>query len=86
MTVIWSVFHINPFERADELLYGDEDQNELMNLIKDHKDEEGEERMNDIQKISADIEAYKQAIEDARNALATAENELDEALEAELNG
>lgn len=40
---------------------------------------------NKIQQITADIEAYKEAIDDARNALATAEQELDAALDAELN-
>ena len=39
---------------------------------------------NKIQQILADIENYKEAIEDARNALAAAEQELDEELEKEL--
>lgn len=39
---------------------------------------------NRIQKITSDIEAYREAIEDARNALATAEQELDQELDAEF--
>lgn len=39
---------------------------------------------NKVQQILADIENYKEAIEDARNALAAAEQELDEELEKEL--
>jgi len=47
---------------------------------------EGEQNMeNKIQQILADIESYKEAIEDARNALATAEQELDEALELAMD-
>lgn len=39
---------------------------------------------NKIKEILADIENYKEAIEDARNALAAAEQELDQELEKEL--
>ena len=38
-----------------------------------------------IQQILSDIDAYKEAIEEARNALAAAEQELDEELEAEFS-
>ena len=37
-----------------------------------------------IRKISEEIEQYKQAIQDAEDALAEAERELDEELEARL--
>lgn len=43
------------------------------------------EKTEKIMKIQEDIDNYKQAIEDARNALATAEQELNEALEDALN-
>ena len=36
-----------------------------------------------IQKLMKEVELYKQAIQDARDALASAEMELDETLEAE---
>jgi hypothetical protein len=49
------------------------------------KEEESKPMVDKIQQIISDIDSYKQAIEDARNALATAERELDEALEAEMN-
>lgn len=38
-----------------------------------------------IQQILSDIDAYKEAIEEAQNALAAAEQELDQELEAEYN-
>lgn len=41
---------------------------------------------NRIQQLTADINAYKQAIEDAQNALAAAEQELDQELDLQLNG
>lgn len=60
-------------------MYGDEDQNDLMQII----NKEGEEVMEDkIQQIVADIDAYQEAIEEARNALAAAEQELQQELEA----
>lgn len=37
---------------------------------------------NKIQQILSDIDAYKEAIEEAQNALAAAEQELDEELES----
>lgn len=36
-----------------------------------------------IQQILSDIDAYKEAIEEAQNALAAAEQELDQELESE---
>ena len=43
------------------------------------KSEMGEE----IAKLTAEVEAYRQAIQDAKDALASAEQELDEVLAAE---
>lgn len=40
---------------------------------------------NKIQQILSDIDAYKEAIEEAQNALAAAEQELEEELEAEYS-
>ena len=57
------------------ILYGDEDQNELMDMIKNYKGEENMEE-NRIEKIEKDIAAYKQAIENAEGALEAAEREL----------
>lgn len=57
--------------------YGDEDQNELMDLIDCEK---GEMEMSDIKKLEMEIETYRQAIQDAKDALASAEQELDERL------
>lgn len=61
------------------IIYGDEDQNDLMNMINNYK---GEEVMEDnrIKEIASDIEKYKEAIENAEGALAEAERELDEEL------
>ena len=57
---------------------GTEDQNNLMKLIK-----EGDKTMenNRIQELFNEVELYKQAIQDAKDALASAEQELDETLE-----
>lgn len=61
--------------------YGDEDQNDLMNLI-----DKGESSMeSNIKKLMNEVEIYKQAIQDAKDALASAEMELDEALDNEYN-
>ena len=62
--------------------YGDEDQNELMNLINNHKGEEPMETK--IAELFNEVEVYKQAIQDAKDALASAEQELDETLESEF--
>lgn len=61
-------------------MYGDEDQNDLMNMINNYK---GEEDMEDnrIAKIHKDIAAYQEAIENAEGALEEAERELVEELE-----
>lgn len=63
--------------------YGDEDQNDLMKLINDYKGED-ETMGNKIQDLMNEVELYKQAIQDAKDALASAEMELDETLEAEF--
>lgn len=61
-------------------MYGDETQNELMNLIKQNKEEGDTTMENEIQKLTADIEVYKEAIENATIALEAAEMELDDAI------
>lgn len=66
----------------DQESYGDEDQNELMNLINNYKGEKPME--NKIQDLFNEVELYKQAIQDAKDALASAEQELDETLDAEF--
>ena len=61
--------------------YGNEDQNDLTTNI-----EKGERPMeNKIQELMNEVEVYKQAIQDAKDALASAEMELDATLEAEFN-
>ena len=65
----------------DDNIYGDEDQNELMNLINNYKGEKSME--NKIQELFNEVELYKQAIQDAKDALASAEQELDETLDAQ---
>jgi len=64
-------------------MYGDEEQNDIMRMINDYKGEEDmEDRMeNRIAKITKDIEAYQEAIENAEGALAEAERELVEELD-----
>ena len=62
---------------------GDEDQNKIINPINSY---EGEETMgNKIEKLLKEIEIYKKAIQDAEDALASAEKELDETLEMEYD-
>ena len=64
--------------------YGDEDQNDLMNLIDNYKGEDTMEN-NKIQELMNEVEIYKQAIQDAKDALASAEMELDATLDKEFN-
>lgn len=64
--------------------YGDEDQNDLMELIDNYKGEVTMETTK-IQELFNEVEIYKQAIQDAKDALASAEQELDETLDAEYN-
>lgn len=66
----------------DEVFYGEEDQNELMYLIKENKGEDEdmtkvEER---IKELDAEIESYCNTIRDAEAALDSAEKELSEVL------
>ena len=68
----------------DKENYGDEDQNELMELIDNYKGEKSMET-NKIQELFNEVELYKQAIQDAKDALASAEKELDETLDAEYD-
>ncbi len=63
--------------------YGNEDQNELKN--QHEKGEETTMENEKIQKLFEEVEIYKQAIQDAKDALASAEQELDETLDAEYN-
>ena len=62
--------------------YGDEDQNDLMMEINNYKGEAIMETSK-IQDLFNEVEIYKQAIQDAKDALASAEQELDETLDAE---
>lgn len=64
--------------------YGDEDQNDLMNLIDSYEGDIVMEN-NKIQELMSEVEIYKQAIQDAKDALASAEMELDETLDEEYN-
>jgi hypothetical protein len=61
-------------------IYGDEDQNDLMQMINDYKGEDEMEE-NRIEQIYKDIENYHQAIENAEGALKEAERELLEELQ-----
>lgn len=63
--------------------YGDEDQNDIMQLIDTEK---GETEMSDIKKLEMEVETYRQAIQDAKDALASAEQELDDLLAYEYDG
>ena len=50
------------------------------NLIEERK----QPMENNIKKLMEEVEVYKQAVQDAKDALASAEMELDEALEMEF--
>lgn len=65
--------------------YGSEDQNDLMELIDNEKGEEKIMENNKIQELMNEVEIYKQAVQDAKDALASAEMELDETLDMEFN-
>ena len=78
------VCSLNLIKRSDSLdvcSYGDEDQNELMHMINSYK--EDEKMDNRIQNLMVEVETYRQAIQDAKDALASAEQELDEVLAAQ---
>jgi len=62
-------------------MYGDEDQNDKMEMINNYKGEDESMEDSRIQQITKDIAAYQEAIENAEGALAEAERELQEELE-----
>lgn len=64
-------------------IYGDEDQNNL--TIDKNKGEDETMENNKIQALMNEVEIYRQAIQDAKDALASAEMELDETLAAEFD-
>lgn len=62
--------------------YGDEDQNEKMAEIDAYKEEQPMfDREKRIKELDQEITAYKEAISDAMDALASAEMELDAVLD-----
>lgn len=63
---------------------GKNDQNDSTKPINDYKGED-ETMGNKIQDLMNEVEIYKQAIQDAKDALASAEMELDAALDMEFN-
>ena len=65
--------------------YGEEDQNDLTNSIDEAKGEYETMETSKIQELMNEVETYKQAIQDAKDALASAEMELDETLDAEFS-
>ena len=65
---------------SDQVKSG-EDQNRLIKLINEGEKEMAKDK---IQQLFDEIELYKQAINDAKDALASAEFELDETLDAEF--
>lgn len=73
----------------DEDDYGDEDQNDLMQMIRAHKEENGlmeiksQEANKKIHELLDEIENHKTAQRNAGDALASAEMELDEILDEE---
>lgn len=62
--------------------YGNEVQDE--NLINEYGGETHMEKSK-IQQLFEEVELYKQAVQDAKDALASAEQELDETLDAEFH-
>jgi len=64
--------------------YGYEDQNDVMNPI-DNQEGADEVMLDKIQKLMNEVEIFKQTIQDAKDALASAEMELDEALDTEFS-
>lgn len=59
--------------------YGDEDQNELMHEVNCDTEEVVVDNPR-INELYAEVEIYKQAVQDAKDALASAEEELDDLL------
>lgn len=64
-------------------IYGNEGQNNL--TIDKNKGEDEVMENNKIQALMNEVEIYRQAIQDAKDALASAEMELDETLAAEFD-
>lgn len=68
----------------DENSYGNEDQNDLMELIRTHKEEASSMEIRErIDQLQNEIKAYKTAQQNAGDALSSAEMELDEILDEE---
>lgn len=68
----------------DENNYGDEDQNDLMEMIRTHKEGISSMEIREkIEKLTSEIENYKTAQRDASDALDSAEMELNEILDEE---
>ena len=72
----------------DEDNYGDEDQNDLMEMIRTNKEDQfmeikSQEANNKIHELMEEIENHKTAQRNAGDALASAEMELDEILDEE---
>ena len=65
--------------------YGSEDQNDLMNAIDNEKGVDESMETNKIESLFKEVATYRQAIQDAKDALASAEQELDETLQAEFD-
>ena len=64
----------------------DNDGDDLFTFIDDHKGETVPMETNKIQDLMKEVETYKQAVQDAKDALASAEMELDAALDMEFYG
>lgn len=72
----------------DEDNYGDEDQNDLMEMIRANKEEpdmeiKSQEANNKIHELLEEIDNHKTAQKNAGDALASAEMELNEILDTE---
>ena len=59
-------------------MYGDEDQNDLMRIIKEHKEEGDVSMENKIKELEAELNELKQTAEDALSAAENVETEIDE--------
>ena len=72
------------FYDDDENNYGDEDQNDLMEMIRTHKEGISSMEISEkINQLTKEIEDYKTAQRNAGDALSSAEMELDEILDEE---
>ena len=59
-------------------MYGDEDQNDLMRIIKEHKEEGDVSMENKIKELEAELNELKQTADDALSAAENVETEIDE--------